>query len=59
MLGESGSKSDGEHLTLRGETCATLFGPSRSDCSEEEEAATLLMSTCGAVAASNLEPSLT
>ena len=50
MLGDSGSKSEGEHLTLRGDTWAALFGASRSDCSEEVEVATLLISTVGAFA---------
>jgi hypothetical protein len=31
MFGVSGSKSDGEHLALRGDMCAMLAGASGSD----------------------------
>lgn len=48
MLGVSGSKSEGEHLALRGLMCAMLAGASGSEWPEEElELATLLISTIG------------
>jgi hypothetical protein len=43
MITESGSKSEGEHLTLLGLICAIL-GASRSDWSDELDGAMLLIS---------------
>lgn len=45
MAEDNGSKSEGEHLALRGLMCAMLAGASRRDGSDELDGGRLIVST--------------